>query len=149
MKKFIPLITFAIVFALHALYTILLRDPGCGPPLTLAGYLADGDIFIGFAYALGAAFTIWSFGQFMACRSVSSATGAAGGTMFVAGLAAAACFFTGCCGSPMLVVYAGMFGLSSFAIPKWGIALLALLTTVAGWFWQTRGTRCGKNGGRC
>lgn len=146
MKKVFPATIFAAVFALHAVYWLFLRDPGCGAPPTLAGYLAGGDVFLGFSYALGAAFTVWSLCRFLACRTASAATGAAGGTVFVAGLAGAACFFTGCCGSPMLVVYAGLFGVNSLAIPKWSIALLALLSTSVGWWWQTRS---GRNGCGC
>ena len=143
MKKVSPATIFVAVFALHAMYWLFLRDPGCGPPPTLAGYLAGGDVFLGFSYALGAAFTVWSLGRFLACRTTSAATGAAGGTIFIAGLAGAACFFAGCCGSPMLVVYAGFFGVNSLAIPKWSIALLALLSTAAGWWWQSRNGRDG------
>jgi hypothetical protein len=149
MKNALPAATFAAVFALHAVYVLFLRAPGCGPAPTLAGYLADGDVFLGLAYALGVAFALWSLGRFLACRSAAAAAGTAGGTLFVAGLAGAACFFTGCCGSPMLVVYAGLFGVSSLAIPKWSIALLALLSTVGGWWWQTRRPRskCGCDSG--
>lgn len=143
MKRDLPAATFAAVLALHAAYTLFLRDPGCGPAPTWAGYLAGGDVFLGFSYALGAAFTVWSLGRFLACRSAAAAAGAAGGTVLVAGLAGAACFFTGCCGSPMLVVYAGLFGVGSLAVPKWGIALLTLLSTAAGWWWQRRSTRGG------
>lgn len=148
-NKALPTATFAAVFALHAAYLLIVRDPGCGPSPTLVGYLADGDVFLGFAYALGGAFALWSFGRFLACRSTAAAAGTAGGTLLVAGLAGAACFFTGCCGSPMLVVYAGLFGVGSLAIPKWSIALLALLSTVAGWWWLSRSGRCecGKTGG--
>lgn len=138
MTKFSAATAFVAVFALHTLYMLFVRDPGCGRLATLTAYVAEGDVFLGFSYALGAAFTVWSLGRFMAYRSISAATGAAGGTVFVAGLAGIACFFSGCCGSPMLVVYASLFGVNSLALPKWTIALLSVVVISAGWWWQTR-----------
>ncbi|WP_243374954.1 hypothetical protein [Geotalea sp. SG265] len=138
MKRCLPPATFVIVFAIHIVYLLKIKEPGCGPAPSLSGYLANGDIFLGFAYAFGAAFSVWSFQRFWACRSASSAAGAAGGTVLTAGLAAAGCFLTGCCGSPMLAVYAGIFGAGTLAIPKWLIALLTVVLCGASMWWQKR-----------
>jgi hypothetical protein len=144
MKKLIPSAIFATAFAMHLIYLLVIRDPGCGPPPTLSGYFSNGDVFLGFSYALGAAFSAWSFISFMACRSTSSAAGAAGGTVLTTGLAAAGCFLTGCCGSPLLAVYAGIFGVGAFTIPKWAVALLTALLCGTSIWWQKRSrTGCG------
>lgn len=141
MKKLIPSAVFAAVFAMHLIYLLVVREPGCGPPPTLSGYFDNGDVFLGVSYALGAAFSVWSFRLFMACHSTSSAAGTAGGTILTAGLAAAGCFLTGCCGSPMLAVYAGVFGVSTLAIPKWAIALLTATLCGTSMWWQKRDSR--------
>lgn len=138
MKKFIPLATFVAVFAVHLIYLLVIRAPGCGPSPTLSGYFGNGDVFLGFSYALGAAFSVWSFMRFRACRSASSAAGAAGGTVLTAGLAAAGCFLAGCCGSPMLAVYAGIFGAGTLTIPKWAVALLTAALCGTSMWWQNR-----------
>lgn len=143
-----PAAVFIAVFATHLLYILAISDPGCGPPPTLIGYFENGDVFLGFAYALGAAYTVWSFMLFMACRSTASAAGAAGGTILTAGLASAGCFLAGCCGSPMLAVYIGLFGANTVTIPKWAIALLTLTLCGISIWWQKRASRrCGSSGG--
>jgi hypothetical protein len=144
MKTLIPAATFVAVFAIHLIYMLVIREPGCGPPPTFSGYFSNGDVFLGFSYALGAAFSVWSFILFMACRSRSSAAGAAGGTVLTTVLAASGCFLTGCCGSPMLAVYAGIFGVGAFTIPKWAVALLTALLCGTSIWWQKRSrTGCG------
>lgn len=143
MNKLIPVFAavFAAVFAIHLTYSLVVLEPGCGPPPTLFGYFANGDVFLGVSYALGATFSVWSFRFFIACRSASSAAGAAGGTVLTTGLAAAGCFLTGCCGSPMLAVYAGVFGISTFTIPKWAIALFTTTLCAIFMWWQKRDNR--------
>jgi len=141
MKKLIPAAVFAAVFTIHLIYLLVFSDPGCGPPPTLSGYFENGDVFLGASYALGAAFTAWSLMLFMACRSTSSAAGATGGTILTAGLATAGCFLAGCCGSPMLAVYVGIFGAGTFTIPKWAIALLTATLCGGSMWWQKRAAR--------
>lgn len=144
MKKLIPLAIFLTVFAMHLIYLLVVSKPGCGPSPTLSGYFNNGDVFLGFSYALGAAFSVWSIQSFMVCRTKSSAAGAAGGTVLTTVLATAGCFLTGCCGSPMLAVYAGIFGVGAFSIPKWVIALLSASICGISIWWQRRGrTDCG------
>ena len=138
MKRLMPAIVFVSVFAIHILYLLKIKEPGCGPAPDFAAYVSNGDVFLGFSYAFGAAFSVWSFLKFLACRSASAAAGAAGGTVLTAGLATAGCFLTGCCGSPMLAVYAGIFGVESLAIPKWLIALLTVALCGASIWWQKR-----------
>jgi len=138
MKKIIPAAVFVAVCTTHLLYLLVVSDPGCGPPQTLIGYFENGDAFLGLSYALGAAYSAWSFMLFMACRSTSSAAGAAGGTILTVGLATAGCFLTGCCGSPMLAVYIGIFGASTVTIPKWAIALLTVMLCGISIWWEKR-----------
>lgn len=130
--------TLAGIFALHLIYTLFFKNPGCGPRITYISYFTGGDVFLGVSLALGATFTMWSFRQFASTRAKQAAAGAAGGSALVVGVAAAGCFFTGCCGSPMLIVYASLLGINGLEIPKWSIALLTVMSTGAGWWWLTR-----------
>ncbi len=77
--------------------------------LGLGPYFQARDYYTGFSYALGAAFAAWAIGRFSRSRQTAMAAGAAGSITFVGVLMAAGCFMIGCCGSPMLGVYLGIF----------------------------------------
>lgn len=121
----------------------LAADPGLwgfGP------YLAAQDYFLDISYAPGAAFTLWSL-MFEFSRSRRKAMGGDGGVswgnlLFTVGLASflrwAVCFLLGCCGSPMLAVYASIFGAKAFGIGKLFVALISALTTGAAYVWLSR-----------
>lgn len=59
------------------------------------------------------------------------AAGAAGSIILVGVLMATGCFLIGCCGSPMLGIYLGIFGAKTLGIGK---PLMAAVTVLSvGW----------------
>lgn len=100
-------------------------------------YFTEQDYLIGFSYALGAAFSVWALGQYVSSRQMAMAAGAAGSITLVGVLMAAGCFLIGCCGSPMIGVYLGLFGAKALGIGK---PLMAAVTVLSvGWgYWYLR-----------
>lgn len=140
----IPLVTFLVVFTGHAFYIrYQTAQPaegwadvgvGYGELWGFKSYLAEQDFYLGFSYALGAGFAAWSIGQYIKTRQTAMATGAVGSVTFVGVLMAAGCFLIGCCGSPMLGVYLGLFGAKALGIGK---PLMSIVTVISvGWgYW--------------
>ncbi len=106
--------------------------------LGLGPYLQGQDYFMGFSYALGAAFAAWAIGRFLCSRQAAIAAGAAGSITFVGVLMAAGCFMIGCCGSPMLGVYLGIFGARALGIGKPLMALVSLISVSIGYWYLSR-----------
>ena len=139
-----PLIMFLMVFVGHAFYirhkAAVPADGwadvgvGYGGTWGFAAYINEQDYYLGFSYGLGAAFAVWAISQFIRTRQAAMATGAVGSVTFVGVLMAAGCFLIGCCGSPMLGVYLGLFGAKALGVGK---PLMALVTVVSvGWgYW--------------
>lgn len=139
-----PLIMFLMVFISHAFYiryqaampTDGWADAGVGYGglWGLEAYINEQDYYLGFSYAIGAAFASWAVRQFIRTRQAAMATGAVGSVTFVGVLMAGGCFLVGCCGSPMLGVYLGLFGAKALGFGK---PLMALVTVISvGWgYW--------------
>ncbi len=106
--------------------------------LGLGPYLQGQDYYTGFSYALGAAFAAWAIGRFLRSRQAAMAAGAAGSITVVGVLMAAGCFLIGCCGSPMLGVYFGIFGAKALGLSKPLMALVSLLSVAIG-YWYLSG----------
>ena len=70
-------------------------------------YFSQGNVFMGLSYALGIGFSVYAFLRFIEYRRMS---GIMAGLTLPVVLYAGGCFLIGCCGSPMLVVYIGLFG---------------------------------------
>lgn len=130
------LLVFAAVFALHARFEMY---PAADPALSrwaevapvgfserLSAYFGSGGLWLGYCYGVAAGFAAFAAHSFLARRTRGLA--AAGGLSLSGALAAAACFLTGCCGSPMLAVWIGLLGAA--AAPWLGHAA-ALLSTVS------------------
>lgn len=142
--RWMALIMFLAIFSGHALFirqqAALPADGwadvgvGYGGLWGFESYVNEQDFYLGFSYALGAAFAVWAAGQFITTRQAAMATGAVGSATFVGVLMAAGCFLAGCCGSPMLGVYLGLFGAKALGIGK---PLMALITVISvGWgYW--------------
>jgi hypothetical protein len=65
--------------------------------------------------------------------------GAAGSITFVSIiLLAAGCFMIGCCGSPMLGVYLGIFGAKALGVGKPLMALVSLISVGIGYWYLLR-----------
>jgi hypothetical protein len=111
-------LSFAAVFMAHMLWDKY--GQSSSPWRTLPSeqspwlqYVDSGKIWLGLSYGLAAAFTVYCLTQLYQYRKRAVA-GTVGGLTLVGFLYAAGCFLLGCCGSPMLAVYVGLFG-SRFA----------------------------------
>ena len=109
--------------------------------LGLGPYFQEQDYYTGFSYALGAAFAVWAVGRFLRSRQAAMAAGAAGSITFVGVLMAAGCFMIGCCGSPMLGVYLGIFGAKALGIGKPLMAVVSLISVGIGYWYLSRRAR--------
>jgi len=143
-----PAAVFLLVFVLHALY---LRHVAAAPASGWADtgiadtsafgfgpYLRAQDYFLGFSYALGAAFAAWAVAQFSRRRQAALAAGAVGSLTLVGLLMAGGCFLIGCCGSPMLGVYLGIFGAKALGVGKPLTAAITLFSTGCGYWCLSR-----------
>ncbi len=143
---------FLAVYAAHAFYVCrLVATPLEGWAdseimksgfLGLGPYIQGQHYYTGFSYALGAAFTVWAVGRYLRSRQAAMAAGAVGSITFVGVLMAAGCFLIGCCGSPMLGVYFGIFGAKALGLGKPLMALVSLLSVAIGyWYLSRRGKK--------
>ncbi len=142
--RWFPPAIFVAVFVSHAFYVRhVSRLPAAGWADTgimddgfwgFQPYLRAQDYFAGFSYALAATFGIWAITQFVRQRRAAMATGAVGSISLVAVLMAGGCFLIGCCGSPMLGVYLGIFGAKALGAGKPLMALVTLLSTGCGYY---------------
>jgi hypothetical protein len=144
----IPLTTFLLVFAGHAFFIRYQAavpsdgwaDVGVGYGGTWGFdyYVQAQDYYMGFSYALGAAFAVWAILKYLTVRQAAMAAGAAGSVTLVGILMGAGCFMVGCCGSPMLGIYAGLFGVKALGIGKPLMALSTLLSVGFGYWYLSR-----------
>lgn len=155
-----PYIVLVAVFAGHAFY---LREQAAMPTEGWADvgvgqgglwgfdyYIQSQDYYMGFSYALGAAFAVWSIQKYLAIKKADMAVGAAGSVTLVGILMGAGCFMVGCCGSPMLGIYAGLFGAKALGIGKPLMALVTLLSVGFGyWYLSSRMAKIGCSDNSC
>ncbi len=150
MKKniYIPLIVFFIVFLSHLVYFYLSKTwfspwvtVGSQNDLILRGYFEQKDYFMGFSYALALAFLTFSFLKVLD-RNKGGYKGVFGGLSLVTILYIFGCFLVGCCGSPMLAVYLGLFGASFLGLTKPIVAILTIISVVIGYFWLQKKENC-------
>ena len=147
-QRWFPYIVFIAVFTGHAFY---LRQQAAMPTEGWADvgvgqgglwgfdyYVKAQDYYMGFSYALGAAFAVWAFLKYLTIRQAAVAAGAAGGVTLVGILMGAGCFMVGCCGSPMLGIYAGLFGAKALGVGKPLMALITLLSVGFGYWYLSR-----------
>jgi hypothetical protein len=151
--RLIPAVVFIAIFVAHALYVGASAastpsgwtDFGISAhvfgPLGLGAYWRGQDYFIGFSYALAAAFATWTLSRssilFRQGRTVTAGA-AAGGVTLLGALVAGGCFLIGCCGSPMLAVYLSLFGAKAFGLGKPLMALVTLVSVSCGYLCVSR-----------
>lgn len=97
-------------------------------------YFQQLDFFLGLSYALAVAFTVYAFFQFMILNK-NCVGGVIGGITLTGLLYFLGCFLIGCCGSPMLVVYLGVFGSSVLGFTKPLVFIITLISVGIGYFW--------------
>ena len=107
----ILLVTFVIVFMLHLLY-FKITEGTCGSDSWFQKYVNQQEHFLGISYALSFTFMAFAFLEFKENRKDALKAEIGGGLLAV--ILWFLCFLLGCCGSPMLIVYLNIIGLSKF-----------------------------------
>ena len=131
----IAALVFAGVFASHLGYHVLQETHVANQWVQVSApetsvwsrYVERGDYWLGYSYALAAAFTAFAL-LLTISRRRQAATGVVGGMTMLGVLYGAGCFLIGCCGSPMLAVYLSLFGSSVLGFLK---PLVAVITTLS------------------
>lgn len=109
----------------------------------LRAYIETQSFWLGFSYALPLAFAAMAVRSFREGRRCSDRNLAIGGITLTGVLAAVGCFLVGCCGSPMLAVYASFFGARSLGLTKPIVFLVTALSVAGAWWWMRRRGRSG------
>lgn len=123
-KIVIPLSTFIIVFILHIVY-FKVTEGRCGDIFWLKKYIGEQEYFLGISYALSIAFVAFAFLKFKENRRKALKAAMGGG--FFAIILWFLCLLFGCCGSPMLIVYLNLIGISSLKIPKFVLLVMTII----------------------
>ena len=147
-KKLYPFTIFILIFLVHAMYSIWKTSQISRQWIQLESisllplYFKQQDFLLGFSYALALAFTTYALLKFLQNRREGVA-GLVGGVTLTGILYAGGCFLLGCCGSPMLAVYLGLFGSSFLGFTKPLIAIITTLSVVIGYLWiEKKGKKC-------
>jgi len=127
-----PLVTFIIVFILHLLY-FKITERNCEAISWFHMYIRGQEYLLGISYALSIAFITFSFLKFKENRKNALKAATAGGFFTI--ILWLFCFLSGCCGSPMLIVYLNLLGISGLKIPKLFLLLMTIIFIGAGFFW--------------
>lgn len=149
LRRIMPVVAFGAVLGIHAVWHLHAR--GAGPWVSFTpdeaeatySYFGSGEMWLGLSYATAAAFAAFCLSRFYENRRLAVA-GTTGGLALIGFLYAAGCFLLGCCGSPMLVVYLGLFGprFSGITGPlMFGITLASVAVGYA-WPMRTRSRSC-------
>lgn len=101
-------------------------------------YLEEQSYFLGFSYALTLAFSAVAFRKYREQRFCGSKIFVIGGISFSGILAFAGCFLIGCCGSPMLAIYLGLFGAKFLPFANSMVAGVTTLFVAGAWWWMHR-----------
>lgn len=150
-RKLLPLSVFLAVFVGHTLYSgacasaapagwadVDVSSTAVGP-LGLLAYWRGQDYFLSFSYALAAAFATWALSRCISSKGREGTAGAAAGSISLVGvLMASGCFLIGCCGSPMLAIYLGLFGANMLGVAKPLTALITLISVGCGYWCLSR-----------
>lgn len=148
-SAFFPIAAFATVVLAHFAWANAFpeRDPAQdrwavveseASVSSVGRYLESEGYWLGFSYAYPAAFAASAFGRYLERRRRADQAFAVGGITASWILAAAGCFLTGCCGSPILGVYLSLFGTSILPFAKPMLAGLTFLFVTLFWIWMVR-----------
>ncbi len=105
-------------------------------------YFQRLDFLMGLSCALAVAFTVYAIIQFIALNK-NCLEGVVGGATLSGIIYFLGCFLVGCCGSPMLIVYAGLFGPAFLRFTKPLIFLFTALSVLIGVCWIKRKAKTG------
>jgi hypothetical protein len=163
-EALLPLAVFAGTVAIHYLWTSAPPSPPPAPSpwaslpaeevTRLSQYLGGGGYWLAYSYGISFAFAAVALRRYLRKKSASGKRFALGGATFSGALAFFGCYLTGCCGSPMLVVYLNLFGAGFLPFAKPFIAGVTTLSLLGAWLWMRRNERrgeacCPSNAGCC
>jgi len=131
-KIIIPLSTFISIFILHLLY-FKASEETCGGIPWFQEYIKEQEHFLGISYALLFAFMAFAFLKFKENRKSVLKAAIGGGLLAV--VLWFLCFLFGCCGSPMLIVYLNLVGLSSLKVSKLALLVMTIIFIGIGYIW--------------
>lgn len=148
-RWFLPAGVFVAAFAAHVVWIGIFSRwtgtaacevpaPGAARPAWTAPYLESQSYWLGYSYALSLAFAATAIRRYRAERLCAARNLAIGGVTLSGFLAVAGCFLIGCCGSPMLAVYLGLFGAAFLPVAKPVIAGLTTLSVLVASWWMDR-----------
>jgi hypothetical protein len=150
----LPLGVFAATVAVHYFWTgrppepVAVESPWAAlpteEPSRLAAYLESGGYWLAWSYGISFAFAAVALRRFLRRRTAASGGAAVGGATFSGLLAFFGCYLTGCCGSPMLVVYLNLFGAGFLPFARPFVAGVTTLSIAGAWWWMGRADRDGK-----
>lgn len=139
-KIIIPLTIFVIVFILHILY-FKIAESSCAGNAWFQKYINEKEYFLGISYALSFAFMAFAFLKFQENRKVALKAAFSSGLLAI--FLWFLCFLFGCCGSPMLVVYLNLIGLSKLKVPKLILLIMTIVFIGIGYIWLIKKTSKG------
>jgi hypothetical protein len=142
-KVFYTLVAFFTVLAAHIAYFAWAATQAHNvwvqpeDAVWLANYFSNQDYMVGISYALAGAFTVYAFLK-LSERRERGIVGMLSGVTLTGFLYFGVCFFTGCCGSPMLAVYLSVLGPSFLGFTKPIILMITILSITGSYFWMER-----------
>jgi len=146
-KKLLLLTIFIIALSLHLAY-FKVTEEHCASIGWFQRYVLEQEYFVGFSYALSFTFMTFAFLKYKENRKNALKAGLGSGLLVV--FLWFSCFFFGCCGSPMIIVYLNLFGLSTLKIPKVILLLMTVIfLSIAYIFLMRKQSNCYCNGKPC
>lgn len=103
-------------------------------------YVERQDYYLGYSYALAAAFTAFAILKTVQQRR-REASGILSGLTLTGALYVGGCYLIGCCGSPLLGVYLSLFGASFLGALKPIVAGVTTVSVLASGIYTARRSR--------
>ncbi len=147
---YIPIATFFFIFLFHIIYLSQSSKYGCMQNQSadlksgFKSYISHKDFYLGYSYSLAGALTAYAIIITLENRRCGG-VGLAGGISLLTIVYGVGCFFTGCCGSPLLPVYLSFFGAKILGMTKLFIAIITTISVVVGYIWMSKkllGSNC-------
>lgn len=128
-------VVFAVVFMLHFL-NFRLASSACENGPWFQEYIKGQEYLLGISYGLSFAFIAFAFLKFKENTKHALKAAVAGGLLAV--ILWFLCFLFGCCGSPMLIVYLNLIGISALKVPKLVLLLITIISIGIGYLWLSK-----------
>lgn len=150
LRAILPLSIFCLTWIIHFVWLGFFPEQSAGQDKWVAvdsaaanlswwqSYLETQSYFLSFSYALSVAFTTVAIRKYREQRFCGAKNLVIGGVSLSGFIAFAGCFLIGCCGSPMLAVYLGLFGASFLPFAKSIVAGVTALFVIGAWWWMNR-----------